>query len=156
VAKAAKKPVSIGIGVWVMLTLVLLSIAAFWYFQSVSATKARLLELTPEAKEYVSNLRLSEVGMKATESYLKQMVVEIDGKITNAGKRPLEQVELVCVFYDSIGQVVLRKRVAIVSERGGGLKPLETKRFRLPFDDLPESWNHQSPQLVIAGIRFTL
>ena len=92
--------------------------------------------------------------MKATESYLRQMVVEIDGKITNNGPRVLQKVELVCVFYDSIGQVVLRQRVTIVSERGGGLKPQETKRFRLPFDDLPESWDRQSPQLVIAGIRF--
>jgi hypothetical protein len=36
----------------------------------------------------------------------------------------------------------------------GGLKPAETKAFRLPFDNIPQGWNNQMPQLVIAGIVF--
>lgn len=116
--------------------------------------KPEALALSPEAKAYVRSLKLSGVEMKAHESYLKQMVVEIDGSIGNEGDRPLETVELNCVFYDSYGQLVLRERVPIVSSRMGGLKPGETKRFRLPFDSIPESWNRQMPQLVIAGIRF--
>ncbi len=58
------------------------------------------------------------------------------------------------MFHDSYGQLVLRKRVPIVSPRMGGLKPGETKSFRLPFDELPESWNQAMPQLVIAGVKF--
>ena len=46
-------------------------------------------------------------------------------------------MEIYCVFYDPYGQLVLRKRVPIVSARMGGLKPGETKSFRLPFDELP-------------------
>ena len=38
--------------------------------------------------------------MKAHESYLKQAVVEITGKIGNTGDRVLEVVEINCVFYD--------------------------------------------------------
>ena len=92
--------------------------------------------------------------MKATESYVKQMVTEIEGKITNAGDRKLDTVEIYCVFYDSYGQLVLRKRVPIVGGRMGGLSPGDTKSFRLPFDELPDSWNHAMPQLVIAGMKF--
>jgi hypothetical protein len=36
----------------------------------------------------------------------------------------------------------------------GGLKPGETKSFRLPFDAVPAGWNQQMPNLVIAGIDF--
>jgi hypothetical protein len=36
----------------------------------------------------------------------------------------------------------------------GGLKPGETKSFRLPFDNLPDSWNQGMPQLVIASVKF--
>jgi hypothetical protein len=50
--------------------------------------------------------------------------------------------------------VVLRDRVSIVKERLGGLKPGETKDFRLPFDTIPESWNQVLPELVIAEITF--
>jgi len=63
-------------------------------------------------------------------------------------------VELYCVFQDYRGQVNLRQRVAIVSPQMGGLKPGETKSFRLPFDNLPDSWNQTMPQLVIASVKF--
>ncbi|MGA2267535.1 MAG: FxLYD domain-containing protein [Bryobacteraceae bacterium] len=110
--------------------------------------------LTTEARLYVRNLKLSGVEMKAHESYLKQSVVEITGSIENIGDRKLDLVELTCVFYDAYGQVVLRERVPIVSAKMGGVGPGENKQFRLPFDNIPESWNQMLPQLVIARIDF--
>ena len=107
--------------------------------------------LTDEAKAYVRSLRLANVDMKAHESFLKQSVVEITGEIGNAGDRNLKKIELNCVFYDPMGQVVLRQRVPIVTT---GLQPGETKQFRMPFDTVPENWNNVIPQLVIAGITF--
>jgi hypothetical protein len=112
------------------------------------------LELTAEAKAYVKNLKLGGVEMKATGSYMAGQLVEITGNITNNGDRELKQVELNCVFYDAYSQVVLRERVSIVRAKMGGLKPQETKTFRLPFDTIPQSWNQQLPQMVIAGILF--
>jgi hypothetical protein len=125
-----------------------------WWWLRQPVPRPQGPPLTPEAKAYVRHLRLSEVEMKAAESYMKQAVVEITGKIANEGPRPLQQVDLNCVFYDPWGQLVLRERVSIVKPRAGGLKPGETKSFRLAFDNLPQSWNQALPQLVIAGIRF--
>jgi hypothetical protein len=113
------------------------------------------IPLTDEARAYTRNLQLSDVEMKASENYFQQAVVEIEGKIANTGARPLDTVEIYCVFRDPYGQLVLRRRLAIVSPRMGGLKPGETKSFRLPFDDLPASWNQAMPQLVIAGVKFS-
>jgi hypothetical protein len=110
--------------------------------------------LTSEAKAYVRNLKLSEVDMSAREDYFRQKVVEITGKIQNAGDRGLRVVEINCVFYDPYGQVVLRQRTPIVTRKAGGLAAGETKQFRLPFDNLPESWNNVMPQMVIANIDF--
>ena len=152
--KETKQSPIIGTGAWVVLALMLVGAGGFLYLQSTSGRQASLLELTPEAKEYVRSLGLTDVGIKANESYLKQLVVEIDGKITNKGTRALDVVEVYCVYYDAYGQVILRERVPIVSQRAGGLKPGEMKPFRLPFDSVPDSWNHQTPQIVIAGIRF--
>jgi hypothetical protein len=134
--------------------VVVLGGAMFAYLER-SKPAAPDLPLTPEARAYVQSLKLSDVDMKASESYFKQVVVEISGKIGNLGDRDLSVVEIYCVFYDTYGQLVLRKRLPIVSERMGGLKPGETKSFRLPFDEIPESWNHVMPQLVIAGIKFS-
>ena len=121
-----------------------------WYM-SRPAPASSAPPLTQDAKSYVRNLQLSDVTMKATESYVKQMVTEIEGKITNGGTRPVKEVDLYCIFYNTYGEVVLRQRVPIVK---GLIKPGETRAFRLPFDEIPGSWNNQMPQLVIAGIEF--
>ena len=128
-------------------------VAAFLYLSAKSPLPAPP-PLTAEARAYVRYLKLSDVEMNAHESYLKQSVVEITGNIENAGNRKMALVEIVCVFYDAYGQVVLRERVPIVSTKTGGVAPGETKAFRLPFDNIPESWNQMMPQLVIARIDF--
>jgi hypothetical protein len=113
-----------------------------------------IVELTPEAKAYTKNLKLAGVEMKATEAYLGNAVVEITGKITNAGNRPVQQVDLMCVFYDVSGQLLTRERVPLVRARNGGLPAGATKEFRMPFDNLTGKWNQRMPQMVIAGIVF--
>jgi hypothetical protein len=110
--------------------------------------------LSSDARAYVKNLQLFDVEMKAQESYLKQAVTEITGKIGNNGDRIMQLVEINCVFFDRYGQVVLRERVPIVSRKMGSLAPGEIKSFRLPFDNIPESWSQAMPQMVIANIEF--
>ena len=123
-----------------------------WFVLRTSASTNTPAPLTPDAKAYVRNLKLSEVTMKATESYVGQTITEIEGKINNAGDRSARHVDVYCIFYNAYGEVVIRERVPIVS---APLKPGETRAFRLPFDDIPEGWNHQMPQLVIAHIDFS-
>lgn len=144
----------LGVPVYVAGVVALLGAATYAYVQHTSRP-APPLQLTPEANAYVRNLQLSDVSMKATGNYMKQTVVEIQGKITNSGDRPIEIVEIYCLFYDAYQQLVLRQRLPIVGSKMGGLKPGETKSFRLPFDELPESWNQTMPQLRIAAVKFS-
>ncbi|HXK01354.1 MAG TPA: FxLYD domain-containing protein [Verrucomicrobiae bacterium] len=150
--KASIPPVAMVIGL-----VLVLGVAGFLYLDRLSKQPPPPPPpLTGEAREYVRarNLKLADVEMKAHESYLKQSVVEITGTIQNVGDRRLKSVEIYCVFYDPFGQVVLRERVPIVSQRTGGAAPGETKPFRLAFDNVPESWNQATPDLVIAAIEF--
>ena len=130
------------------------AVVALAWVGMVSCARPKQTEaaLTAESKAYVHNLQLSEVTMKATESYGGQVVTEIEGKVKNAGERTVYFAGVACVFYDSIGQLVLREEATIIKRE---MKPGETRSFRLPFDDIPESWNHQMPQLVIARIRLS-
>ena len=137
---------------YVIAVVILLGTGVWAYTQYLDRHNTSDLPLTPEAKLYTRNLQLSDVELKAKENYFQQAVVEINGKIANTGDRPLDTVEIYCVFRDPYGQLVLRRRLSIVN---GGLKPGETKSFRLPFDDLPQSWNQSMPQLVIAGVKFS-
>jgi hypothetical protein len=152
-APAGKK--GLGVPLYIAGAAAIIGLVVFVYIRTASQRAPQQIELTPEAKAYVANLKLSDVDMKANESYFKQVLVEIEGKITNAGDRPVEMVEIYCVFHDAYGQTVLRKRVPIAGGKMGGLSPGETKPFRLAFDEIPESWNHAMPSLVIAGIKFS-
>jgi hypothetical protein len=126
--------------------------AGWWYLDREAAKGPSQPAITAEAKNYVRNLKLSQVQMKATANFTGAAVIEVEGQITNNGDRTLTRVELNCVFYDVNGLVVLRERVPIVK---AALKPGETRDFRLPFEGVPPSWNQTLPQLVIAHISFS-
>jgi hypothetical protein len=137
-------------GIYTLVIALVLAGGLIWFVNRPHAV-VDTAPLSAEAKAYVRNLQLSEVTMKATESYAGQTVTEIEGKIANAGSRTVQHADVYCVFYNSYGEVILRERAPIVA---GGLKPGEMRTFRLPFDDIPGSWNNQMPQLVIARIEF--
>jgi len=109
---------------------------------------------TAEAKAYLKSLTFSGVELKATEAYSGHQVVEVLGRIKNAGDRSIRSVDVFCIFHDAYGQLVLRERQAIVKARDGIFQPGDERSFRLAFDTLPESWNQMLPQLVIAHIQF--
>jgi hypothetical protein len=153
-AAARKEKPAIPVLLIVTGVVLLLGSGGFFFLSRQSREAPQAPVLTGDARAYVRSLKLSEVEMKAHESYLKQAVTEITGKIGNEGNRVLKLVEINCVFTDAYGQVVLRERVPIVSQKIGGLAPGEIKSFRLAFDNIPESWNQMLPQLVIAQIVF--
>jgi hypothetical protein len=142
--------------VFLLIGAAAVGVAVWFFYLRKPPEPPKAPVLTPEARQYVreGRLQLSEVAMGAKESFAGATVVEITGKITNAGERPLKLVEINCVFQDVSGLVVFRERVPIVGTRTGGLGAGETKDFRLAFDSLPGSWNQALPQLVIAQIVF--
>ena len=86
---------------------------------------------------------------------MKQQVVEVQGKITNDGPRPLKSVDIYCLFYGIDGREIHRERIPILQAKGRPLQPGEMRTFRLPFDTLPDGWNQAVPRMVIAQIAFT-
>jgi hypothetical protein len=141
----------VGSKVAVLVIAAALAAGLVWYVNRPKPVEATT-PLSADAKAYVRNLQLSDVTMKATSSYADQALTEIEGKIANNGTRTVSHADVTCVFYNSYGEVILRERVPIVVT---GLKPGESRQFRLPFDDIPGGWNNQMPQLVIARIEFT-
>lgn len=109
---------------------------------------------SPEARAYVSNLVLSDVSMKASENFMKQQVIEIEGKITNNGPRPVQFVEVYCLFRAVDGHEMYRERAPLMRAKTAPVNPKETRPFRLAFDSLPAGWNQAIPTLVIAQITF--
>ena len=148
----AKKPIAPLIVAGVIVAVAI--IAALLYLNRPVAKSASDQSASPEAKAYVKSLALSDVRMNASENFMRQQVVEIQGKISNQGPRALRSVDVYCLFYGVDGHEVYRERVAIVASSAAPLRPAEVRSFRLPFDSLPEGWNQAMPKMVIAQIRF--
>lgn len=123
---------------------------AVWFLLPKSGPPADA-PLTAEAKGYLASLPLEDIEMTSAESFGGGRLIEIKGKITNGGTRAIKRAEVFCVFRDGAGQICLRQRWPIVAT---GLKPGESKPFRLPFDTVPDSWNQQLPNVVVASIQF--
>ena len=120
-AAAPPKRQGFGLPHVVVIALVLAGAGVIAYLELAPHNTAVEAPLTPEARAYVGNLKLGDVGMKAAKNYFSQMVVEITGNITNAGDRNLDTVEINCVFQDYNGKPALRQRVPIVNTKMGGL-----------------------------------
>jgi hypothetical protein len=120
-------------------------------FYSSKSGPAPEAALTAEAKAYLGSLPLEDIEMTSAESFGGGRLIELKGNITNGGSRTLKRAEVFCVFRDGVGQIVLKQRWPIVAT---SLKPGEKKPFRLPFDTVPDTWNQQLPNVVVASIEF--
>jgi len=153
----AEKEHSGGLPVPVLVTVGLLLLAGTVSYFLLERGRSRSPEtpvLTQEAADYLPNLQLSDVDMKATENYLEQTATTIVGNITNNGPRTLRLVEVHCVFRDPNGSMVLRERVSVVGRKTGSVAPGQTRAFEMNFDNIPANWNQVMPSLVISQIHF--
>jgi hypothetical protein len=110
--------------------------------------------LTPEAKQYLQYLKLSDVEMTAADAEVKISITTIKGKIKNIGTRNVSTILVTCVFHDVYKQVIKREVVSLAGPKTGPLPPEAIKSFEVNFDDIPETWNQTLPDLVIAEIKF--
>ena len=115
--------------------------------QLIDSLRAAGVEWLPQAEDLPAPARRPEpVADAATPG---RIVTLFDGTDTLPAETATLTVE------ERLKELtVLRERVAIVKMSGKGLKPGETRSFRLPFDSIPSSWNQALPQLVIARIEF--
>jgi hypothetical protein len=147
-----KKPIGPLIVAGVIVVIALL--AGLVYLNRPHPNAAQESAASAEARAYVRNLALSDVSMQASENFMRQQVVEIQGKIRNNGPRALKSVDVYCLFSGVDGRELHRERVPIVRSTTAPLKPGEERAFRLPFDSLPDGWNQAMPRMVIAQIAF--
>ncbi len=134
--------------------VVVVALIAGLFYLNRPAPKPPEGQASAEAKAYLPHLTLQDVTMKASENFMKQQVVEIEGTIGNNGPRSLRSIDVFCLFYGVDGHEVHRERVPVVPSTAAPLKPGEMRHFRLPFDNLPDGWNQALPKMVIAQIKF--
>jgi hypothetical protein len=154
-ASKADRKFAISPAVIVILLAVIAGLGAFlWLNNAPPPVAPPKPKLTQQARDYLPNLKLSDVEPQTSESYIQSSLFEIMGKITNAGSKTVAGVLVTCVFRSYDGHEIKREVVSVANASSGVLTPHSTKPFRLAFDDIPDTWNHQMPDFVIAQISF--
>ena len=100
-----------------------------------------------------ANLSIKPADSTAKSDGFSAPLYQISFDVTNTGTR--EGADVAQVYVADPHSKVSRPAKELKGFARINLKPGETKSFRLPFDDLPQSWNQAMPQLVIAGVKFS-
>lgn len=115
-----------------------------------SCNKGPVVQAVPvEDLSYSSQVAFSGLHLSAEENFLGQQVVYLDGEITNRGSKVVRQLKVRLLFRDLLNQVVLREEQPILGGREDFLRPAQTRSFQIRFDQTPDSWNRQVPELQI-------
>jgi len=90
----------------------------------------------------------------------------IQGTVSNASPKKINDVTVVARFYGKDGNVIHQDTVPMqslpkktgdtvaVSFAEDPLSPDSSKEFRLAFDNIPSTWNHELPAIEIAHVGF--
>jgi hypothetical protein len=112
-------------------------------------------EQTAQAEAYKGKIELSQLGLARGENYLGDAVYYVQGKIKNAGDKPVQQVELTFKFKSLQNQAASEQiRKALNYKGGGSLAPKSTMDFQVGFEKLPPNWNYSLPDVVVAKVVF--
>ena len=113
---------------------------------------------------YAANLKLSDLKMSAAENFVGASVTYLDGMIANTGSQTVTHAVVHLVFKDSVGQTAQAEDVAVrvlqtsgpypdaVDLNSAPLGPGQSKPFRLTFEHVSDSWNHEYPEIQVTGV----
>jgi hypothetical protein len=109
------------------------------------------------AQLQLSQLQLSAPGPDGS--------VNLDGMIFNNGNTPVLAITAEATFRDQSGQIISRVPTGMLSVDKDGaatktfaddpLKPQGQRHFRMQFHNLPDTWNHQAPEIRISDVSAT-
>ena len=146
---------------WPLLALgiaVVLLVATLWLSPSVNrAASNKVIKNNPD------QLELSAINMSPQQAN-GQANVDVYGEVSNPGPQPVSNAIISAVFKDKNGHPIVtqQKPMQRVKGKNAGaeteylavkpLKPGETTEFRVSYTDIPQSWNHEAPQLSVLQV----
>jgi hypothetical protein len=112
---------------------------------------------------YSSNLQISNLHMSTAKNFVGGEVTYLEGTIANTGARALTGAQALCIFRDSLGQVVDTPVVPTQIEAmtlgqndfvplsASPLMPNQKRPFRLTFEHVSADWNMGIPELRVVS-----
>lgn len=112
---------------------------------------------------YSSNLQISDLHMSTAKNFVGSEITYLEGTIANTGSSALTGAQVLCVFRDSLGQVVDSPVVPVQIEAltlgqnefvplsTSPLMPNQKRPFRLTFEHVSADWNMGIPEIRVVN-----
>lgn len=113
------------------------------------------MNMNSAEQAYVSKLEIGKIEMSRAENFLHQEVTTLSGELYNAGSQPILGLSLTTEFVDDMNQIVLRETRLVLGGPKTTLAPGERRPFEISFENVPESWNRQTPAIRISHLELT-
>ncbi len=112
---------------------------------------------------YASNLQISDLHLSTAKNFINAEITYLEGTIANTGSVTLTNAQVLCVFRNSMGQVVDTPVVPLQIEAvtlgqndfvplsASPLTPNQKRPFRLTFEHVSADWNMGVPELRVVS-----
>jgi hypothetical protein len=101
---------------------------------------------------YAGKVKFESLKMSRFANFLNQEVTYLDGDIVNQGDRSIAELAVTVEFRNIENQVVMRQTLRPVNEHAAPIAPGEHRSFRLAFEQIPDDWNMQYPNIRVTGL----
>jgi hypothetical protein len=113
---------------------------------------------------YAPNLQVSDLHMSTAKNFVGSEITYLEGILANTGPSTVTDAQVLCIFRNSMGEVVDQPVVSLQIEAqtlgqtefvplsASSLTPNQKRPFRLTFDHVSADWNMGIPELRFVSI----
>ena len=153
------KPKSSRLTLWIGAILGAAILLSLWFlFEPLPNRKsvvedAVAIKMNPVEQDYAKRIEVGNIAVSRAENFLHQEVTILSGELYNGGPERVLNLSLTAEFFDSTNQLVLTQTRNVLAGPQAALAPGEHRSFEISFEQVPNSWNMQSPTVRIARLR---
>ncbi len=154
----AWQPESRRSGRWLMAAVAALAVAVLavgWYSlrRTPPPRPPATGVLDPADRLCLNGLAFEDLELSRAENFLHQEVTFVSGRIVNHSDCVFADLAVEVTFRDRDGRPVLQQVRSVLGVSPVPLQPGEARRFELGFENVPESWNVQVPDLRVVSLK---
>jgi|SRR5579884_948049 len=109
--------------------------------------------LDPADRVCLNGLAFEDLELSRAENFLHQEVTYFSGRIANHGDCVFADIFIEVTFRDPEGRPVLQQVRSALGVSPVPLQPGEVRRFELGFENVPQAWNVQIPDLRVVSFK---
>ncbi len=149
---------------WPLIALIIavaVLVVTLWLSPSLNKASTKQNNMASQTGQ----LRLSSISLSPQEAH-NQANVDVYGQVSNTGAQPVTSAIISAVFKDKNGNAIvtqqkpmervdLQPKEKTLDEKDflqDPLKPAQSAGFRVSYTEIPQSWNHEPPQLSVLQV----